>query len=67
MRDQERRHSQIERRRNSKCLWKLARVIETIKGREEAIQSAKTNLLIGNQSVNLRRPIQHLVPVEELH
>jgi len=45
-------------------LWKLAKVIETIKGRDGAIRSAKIKLMRGDWSVILRRPVQHLVPLE---
>ena len=48
----------------ARCLWKLAKIIETIKGRDGAIRSAKIQLMRGDRRVNLRRPIQHLVPLE---
>lgn len=48
----------------ARCLWKLARVIEAIKGRDGTIRSARIQLMRGDRSVYLRRPIQHLVPLE---
>ena len=48
----------------SRCLWKLARVVEAIKGRDGAIRSARIKLLRGDRSICLRRPIQHLIPLE---
>ena len=48
----------------SKCLWKLACVVEAIKGRDGAIRSARIKLLRGDRSICLRRPIQHLIPLE---
>jgi len=50
----------------ARCLWKLARVIETIKGRDGAIRSARIHLMRGDRSVNLRRPIQHWRPTTDL-
>ena len=46
------------------CLWKLARIIETIKGRDGAVRSAKIQLMRGDRNVYLIRPIQHLVLLE---
>ena len=48
----------------SRCLWKLAKVTETIEGRDGAIRSARVQLLSKNKVIQLRRPIQHLVPLE---
>ena len=48
----------------AKCLWPLARVTEVIHGRDGAIRSAKIQLLRGDRKVCLRRPIQHLIPLE---
>ena len=48
----------------AKCLWPLARVTEVINGRDGAIRSAKIQLLRGDRKVSLRRPIQHLIPLE---
>ena len=48
----------------SRCLWKLAKVTETVEGRDGAIRSAKVQLLSKNKVIQLRRPIQHLVPLE---
>ena len=38
----------------ARCLWKLARVIEVIKWRDEAIHSARIQLMRGDRSVYLR-------------
>ena len=35
----------------ARCLWKLARVIEAIKGRDGAVRSAKIQLMRGDRSV----------------
>ena len=48
----------------AKCLWPLAWVSEVIHGREGKIRSAKIQLLRGDRKVSLRRPIQHLIPLE---
>ena len=48
----------------TKCLWPLARVTEVIHGRDGAIRSAKIQLQRGDHKVCLRRPIQHLIPLE---
>ena len=47
-----------------RCLWKLAKVTETIEGRDGEIRSAKVQLLSKDKVIQLRRPIQHLVPLE---
>ena len=47
----------------AKCLWPLARVTEVIHGLDRAIRSAKIQLL-RDRKVLLRRPIQHLIPLE---
>ena len=50
--------------RTPRCLWKLAKVTETIEGRDGEIRSAKVQLLSKDKVIQLRRPIQHLVPLE---
>ena len=46
------------------CLWKLAKVLELFKGRGEMIRSARVQVLSKDKIIHLRRPIQHLVPLE---
>ena len=46
----------------ARCLWKLAKVIEMISGRDGAVRATK--VLLMNKVTNLRRPIQHLIPLE---
>ena len=46
-----------------RCLWKLTRIIEAIKGRDGAVRSMKI-LMRGDWSVYLQRPIKNLVPQE---
>jgi len=48
----------------ARCLWKLAKVVELFKGRDEMIQSAKVQVLSKDKIIQLRRPVQHLVPLE---
>ena len=48
----------------TRALWKLAKVIETLPGRDGLIRAAKIQLLSGYKLIQLRRPIQHLVPLE---
>lgn len=48
----------------TRCLWKFAKVVKLFKGRDEAIRSAKVQVLSNNKVLHLRRPIQHLVPLE---
>ena len=50
--------------RTPQCLWKLAKVTETIEERDGEIRSAKVQLLSKDRVIQLRRPIQHLVPLE---
>jgi len=47
-----------------RCLWKLAHVVEAYKGRNGAIRSARVKLLWGDRILSLRRPMQHLIPLE---
>jgi len=47
--------------RTPKCLWKLARIVDAIKGRDGAVRSARVTLLRGDRGVCLRRPMQHLI------
>ena len=47
-----------------RCLWKLAKVVELFKGRDEKIRSARVQLLRKDKVISLRRPIQHLIPLE---
>ena len=46
------------------CSWKLAKVTDTIEGRDGEIRSAKVQLLSKDRVIQLRCPIQHLVPLE---
>lgn len=48
----------------ARCLWKLAKVTETLEGRDGKIRSAKIQVLSKEKVIQLRRPIQHLVPLE---
>ena len=47
-----------------RALWKLAKVIETLPGKDGLIRAAKIHLLSGDKLIQLRRPIQHLIPLE---
>ena len=48
----------------SRCWWKLARVIELLKGRDDQVQAAQVQVLSTNKTTILRRPIQLLIPLE---
>ena len=48
----------------AKCLWPLSRVTEVINGRDRAIRTPKIQLSRGDRKISLRRPIQHLIPLE---
>jgi len=48
----------------ARCLWKLAKVTETLEGRDGKIRSAKIQVLSKDKVIQLRCPIQHLVPLE---
>jgi len=48
----------------ARCMWRLACVVEAIKGRDGAVRSARVKLLRGDRSICLRRPMQHLIPLE---
>ena len=45
-------------------LWKLTKVIELLKGRDNMIRSARVQVLSKEKVTELRRPIQHLIPYE---
>ena len=47
-----------------RALWKLAKIVEPIMGRDGQIRSAKIQLLSKDKVIKLRRPIQHLIPLE---
>ena len=52
--------------KSARAFWKLARVEELISSRDEVIRAAKV-LVVNNdegRSIVLRRPIQHLIPLE---
>ena len=48
----------------TRALWKIAKVIETFKGRDRKIRAAKLLLMANGKPTHLRRPIQHLIPLE---
>jgi len=48
----------------AKCLWKLAKVTEVLEGRDGQVRSAKIQVLSKEKVINLRRPVQHLIPLE---
>ena len=48
----------------ARSLWKLAKVIELLKGRDNMIRSARVQVLSKDKVTELRRPIQHLIPLE---
>lgn len=49
-----------------RALWKVAKVTELVRGRDGAVRSAKIERLTSSRekTTELRRPIQHLVPLE---
>ena len=49
-----------------RAFWKLAKVTELVRGRDGAVRSAKIQCLTNSRekTTELRRPIQHLVPLE---
>ena len=48
----------------ARALWKLAKIVETVKGRDGLIRAAKVQILSKDKNIHLRRPIQHLIPLE---
>ena len=44
--------------------WRLARVIELLKGRDDKVRAARVQVLSGGKNMILRRPIQLLIPLE---
>ena len=48
----------------ARCLWKLAKITELIIGRDGRIRAAKVQLLSKDKVTTIRRPVQHLVPLE---
>ena len=46
------------------ALWKLAKIVEPIMGRDGHIRSANIQLMSKDKVTKLRRPIQHLIPLE---
>ena len=44
--------------------WRLARVIELLKGRDDKVRAARVQVLSGGKNTILRRPIQLLIPLE---
>lgn len=46
------------------CLWKFAKMIELILGRDGRAQAAKVQLLSKDKITIIRRPVQHLIPLE---
>jgi len=47
-----------------RALWKLAKIVEPIMGRDGHIRSARIQLMSKDKVIKLRRPIQHLIPLE---
>ncbi|XP_074608745.1 uncharacterized protein LOC141863176 [Acropora palmata] len=49
-----------------RAFWKLAKVTELVRGRDGAVRSAKILCLTSSKekTTELRRPVQHLVPLE---
>ena len=48
----------------ARCWWRLARVIELLKGRDDEVRAAQIQILSGGKNTILRRPIQLLIPLE---
>ena len=48
----------------ARCLWKLAKIVELITGRDGRTRAAKVQLLSKDKVTTIRRPVQHLVPLE---
>ena len=47
-----------------RALWKLGRVVVALEGRDGLIRAARVQLLSNDKTIHLRRPIQHLIPLE---
>ncbi len=52
--------------KSTRVLWKLAKVEELIRSRDNVIRAAKVRVVNSDEgrSIVLRRPIQHLIPLE---
>jgi len=49
----------------ARCLWKIAKVLELIPSRDGMVRAARVQVLSTDKRfVTLRRPIQHLIPLE---
>ena len=48
----------------ARCLWKLAKIVELITGRDGRTRAAKVQLLSKDKVTTIRRPVQNLVPLE---
>ena len=49
----------------ARCWWKLARIIECLKGKDDVPHAARVQTLSTESKPSiLRRPIQHLIPLE---
>ena len=47
-----------------RALWKLGRVVKTLEGTDRLIRAAMVQLLSNDKTIHIRRPIQHLIPLE---
>ena len=55
---------------SARCWWKLAKVTELLKSRDNVVRSAKIQVLntdAQRRPTVLRRPVQHLIPLEVNH
>ena len=51
----------------ARCHWKLARIVELLKGKDGRVPAAKICVLTApdhRRTTILQRPIQHLIPLE---
>ena len=52
----------------ARCWWKLGRIIELLTGRDGQVRGARVQVLNSERKPTvLRRPVQHLIPLEVTH
>ena len=48
----------------ARCWWKLAKIVELIYSKDNAVRAARVKVISSDRAVTLRRPVAHLIPLE---
>ena len=48
----------------ARCWWKLAKIVELIYSKDNAVRAARVKVINSDRAVTLRRPVAHLIPLE---